>query len=157
MLTRCEGFKRFDIHTDAESHTPSILGHTSVTKLKVYRTQRVQLQKLHLINLRLMPIGERSSQDGSCSTQNRAPFVDCSVSVPCRIHCGAVYVGQTVRCLNSRLSEPSSSPRDVPSGRLALHVRDCGCTHIFHNTIGLQHKKKHLESTSGSIFVIFLR
>lgn len=89
--------------------------------------------------------GKRNSQDNTCNTQHRTSFVvECSVHVVYRtpFPCDAVYVGQMERCLNTRLRELSSSLRAVPSGHLALHVRDCRCIPIFHDNVVLQNQKR---------------
>lgn len=56
--------------------------------------------------------------------------------------CGAVYVVETGRCLSTRLMKHSEYVRAFPSGRPALHIRDCECTPLFHYTIALQRRKE---------------
>lgn len=49
-------------------------------------------------------------------------------------HVGKVYIGQTGRCINTRLREHALTLKSTPSGHLAMHVRDCSCTPLLSDT-----------------------
>lgn len=55
----------------------------------------------------------------------------CNVAYKVLFPCGKVYIQQTGRCLNERLKEHASSLREVRSGHLSVHVRDCSFTPLL--------------------------
>lgn len=96
--------------------------------------------------------GKRNSQDKACNTHHRACFVEWCLSVIYWIFftCGAANVGQAGRWLNTSLREHSSSLRAVLPGHRVVHIRDCGCTPIFHNFIVVHHRK---EKTAWELYI----
>lgn len=78
----------------------------------------------------------QSKQREACSIKHRNPYVTCTecvvYSIP--LTCDKVYVGQTGRCLNTRLTEHSYHCSKKDAGHLAIHCRDCGCAPMLGNT-----------------------
>ncbi|XP_064464986.1 uncharacterized protein LOC135376414 [Ornithodoros turicata] len=89
-----------------------------------------------------------------CEVQHKRPFVKCDTSLVYKIPltCGKYYIGQTGRCLNVRLLEHAAALKNTPSGHLAVHVRDCGCTPLFDCTCTLA---KHPNQTVREIHEAF--
>ncbi|CAN7980436.1 unnamed protein product [Ixodes pacificus] len=86
---------------------------------------------------RLCPkINSHHDKQDKCDVKHVNKFVNCLRGVVYEIlfSCGKVYVGQTGRCVNIRLREHELSLKSSPAGHLALHVRDCKCTPLFHRT-----------------------
>lgn len=62
-----------------------------------------------------------------CSIEHKTKFVPCAKTVIYEIPlpCGKKYVGQTERCLNTRLREHSNNVRTSVKAQLGIHCRDC--------------------------------
>uniref|UniRef100_A0A224Z7Z9 Tick transposon n=1 Tax=Rhipicephalus zambeziensis TaxID=60191 RepID=A0A224Z7Z9_9ACAR len=78
----------------------------------------------------------QSKRREACSIKHRNPYVTCTecvvYSIP--LTCNKVYVGQTGRCLNTRLTEHNYHCSKKDAGHLAIHCRDCGCAPMLGNT-----------------------
>uniref|UniRef100_A0A6G5AA22 Putative tick transposon n=1 Tax=Rhipicephalus microplus TaxID=6941 RepID=A0A6G5AA22_RHIMP len=71
-----------------------------------------------------------------CSIRHKLRFVECAHSVVYCIplSCGCVYIGQTGRCINTRLREHMSSLKGRPVTHLAMHCNECACSPCFSDT-----------------------
>ena len=69
----------------------------------------------------------------ACTIKHKIKFVQCTVNVVYRVplSCGKLYIGQTGRCLNSRLSEHKYNVEKYQQGNLAHHCSRCGCVPLF--------------------------
>lgn len=72
----------------------------------------------------------------NCSVKHRSPFVECKTGVVYQIpfSCGHVYVGQTGRCINIRLSEHRNSLKNNPYSHVTKHCSEHGCFPLFRDT-----------------------
>lgn len=72
-----------------------------------------------------------------CTVRHTSPFVPCTTGVVYQLpfSCGHVYIGQTGRCLNVRLSEHKRSLDGNAYSHVARHCAQHGCTPNFHDTI----------------------
>ena len=91
----------------------------------------------------------RSSARTICgiSHPEKTRFVDCARNVVYGIPltCGALYVGQTERCLNHRLREHAGNvKRSSSNSNLADHVKAGGCSPSFADTKILHSGQKDL-------------
>lgn len=70
------------------------------------------------------------------------------------LRCGAVYVGQTGRCLNVRLREHAYVLRVGTESHLVSHCKKCGCIQpLFENTKVLKH---YLGAHTRAIFEAYM-
>lgn len=83
----------------------------------------------------LMPSVNNPDGKKECPVNHVSPDVKCAVGVVYSIplSCGKTYVGQTGRCLVTRLQEHRSNIRGN-AGTLMMHSRECGCTGLFKNS-----------------------
>ncbi|XP_077507325.1 uncharacterized protein LOC144116482 [Amblyomma americanum] len=128
------------------------------------RTKAAVIPYLHAVSHKLKRIGNRAGIDiffsapkklhqlcrgvnsdterePDCVTRHRPRLVDCEKDVVYSIplSCGSIYIGQTGRCLNTRLQEHKRNLRDPNSGELALHCSKCkGCTPALESTVILR-------------------
>lgn len=81
--------------------------------------------------------------------------VPCATEVVYNIplSCGAAYIGQTGRCLNTRLNEHKSAVKKKEHAHLAAHCKECACISIFTNTSVLF---RHRSRTIREIMEAFL-
>lgn len=70
-----------------------------------------------------------------CTTKHEHCFTKCATSVVYNIPltCDKVYIGQTGRCINTRLREHHASLSSNDGANLARHCRECGCYPLFSN------------------------
>ena len=80
-------------------------------------------------------INSPDQQTDLCSKKHRTKFAECASGVVYEIplSCGAVYIGQTGRCVNDRAREHAAATRASPSGHLAIHCNRCPCTPVLHD------------------------
>lgn len=72
-----------------------------------------------------------------CGIRHKNQFVQCQSDVVYHIPltCGKAYVGQSGRCVNTRLREHNYAWSKQPSsGHLAIHCRVCKCEPLFNET-----------------------
>ncbi|CAN7979102.1 unnamed protein product, partial [Ixodes persulcatus] len=81
-------------------------------------------------------INNVKQQHHDCDINHKHRYVNCNSGVVYKIPftCGNVYIGQTGRCINTRLREHALTLKSTPSGHLAMHVRDCSCTPLLSDT-----------------------
>lgn len=86
-----------------------------------------------------------------CGQRHKQTYIPCQSQVIYEIPftCGRVYVGQSGRCVNTRLREHAASLNSTPSGHLAVHVRDCHCKPKLTETRIL---RRYREKTSREIY-----
>ncbi|XP_075726200.1 uncharacterized protein LOC142767846 [Rhipicephalus microplus] len=80
-----------------------------------------------------------------CAVNHKFSYILCAENVVYSIplSCGRIYVGQTGRCVNTRLKEHEYNVKNTISGHLGIHCRDCGCTPQFRDTkILARHKER---------------
>lgn len=89
-----------------------------------------------------------------CTIKHKKKYVPCQSQVIYEIPftCGKTYVGQTGRCVNTRLREHATSLKSTPAGHLAVHVRDCKCQPILTKTKIL---RRFRDKTSREIYEAF--
>lgn len=95
-------------------------------------------------------------RSGSCGTNHKRKFVGCRSEVVYEVplSCGKVYVGQTGRCLNKRLSEHSYAVASASGQHLAVHCRSCAnCIPLFEETkvLGRAREKRAREILEASV------
>lgn len=80
----------------------------------------------------------------SCEIKHRNPYVACTEEVIYKIPltCNKVYIGQTGRCINTRLTEHNRHFAAKDSGHLAFHCRDCGCAPTLTGTEIVRKERK---------------
>lgn len=73
---------------------------------------------------------------GSCTVNHTTKFVKCSLSVVycLPLTCGKVYIGQTGRCLNTRLLEHKRSLGTDIHSHIKRHCSQCGCSPLYSDT-----------------------
>lgn len=69
----------------------------------------------------------KSEEKKLCSIRHQNLFVPCEEGVVYRmpLSCGCEYIGQTSRCVNTRLKEHNKNLRDGNQGNLGLHCGNC--------------------------------
>lgn len=77
-----------------------------------------------------------------CSVGHQNKYVKCDRGVVYRVSlaCRRVYVGQTARCVNSRLREHQNNVHKRKDGNLSTHCGECPkCEPYFRNSVILFH------------------
>lgn len=88
------------------------------------------------------------SQSNNCGINHVRKFVECNKEVVYDIPltCGRRYVGQTERCLNTRLREHRNNCQLITHpGNLATHVSQCKCEPLFEKTTILSQVHDKME------------
>lgn len=69
----------------------------------------------------------RGKRKNACQVDHESTFVPCAEGVVYDIpfKCGKSYIGQTGKCINTRLRQHRTSLNGAPSSNLSLHYRDC--------------------------------
>lgn len=81
-------------------------------------------------------------ENSGCNVGHNNKYVECDGGVVYRVPlaCGRVYVGQTGRCINSRLREHQNNVLKRKNGNLSNHCAECqGCEPYFSNSVTLFH------------------
>lgn len=101
---------------------------------------------------------ERSStsRKGDCITKHQNQFVPCAsgvvYSIP--VTCGRCYIGQTGRCLNTRLREHKNNLSNNYGSHLAAHCKGCKCTPLFHKTtVIFRHRDDAAREVMEAFFI----
>nr|XP_054930737.1 uncharacterized protein LOC129386656 [Dermacentor andersoni]XP_054930738.1 uncharacterized protein LOC129386656 [Dermacentor andersoni] len=89
-----------------------------------------------------------------CTVKHTSPFVHCRMGVVYELpfSCGHVYIGQTGRCLNIRLSEHRRSLTGNAYSHVARHCSEHRCTPIYKDTTILS---THKNQTTREIIEAF--
>lgn len=70
---------------------------------------------------------QRKESETTCGVKHETMYVPCAEEVVYKIpmSCGQIYIGQTGRCINTRLKEHANNLEANKSNHLVDHVRDC--------------------------------
>lgn len=75
-----------------------------------------------------------ANKEKECKVDRKKRFVTCREGVVYRVplSCGHEYIGQTGRCINSRLKEHDYNANENQQGHISLHCRRCGTESTGH-------------------------
>lgn len=92
----------------------------------------------------------------SCNINHRIKFVPCIKGTVYKIpfSCGDIYIGQTGRCLNSRLAEHKRSLEKAGYSRLAAHHRKCRCKPELYKTTVLREDQDEMSREKWETYYI---
>lgn len=78
----------------------------------------------------------KSSSQNKCGVKHRDASIPCALGVVYRIPltCKKAYIGQTGRCLYTRLKEHSGTFKPCTYANLPSHCNTCGCTPLYNET-----------------------
>ena len=81
-----------------------------------------------------------------CNIKHASPFVECRTAVVycLPMSCRKMYIGQTGRCVNTRLSEHKRSLTNNAYSHIRRHCLDFGCKPLFSETVILSNHKDQL-------------
>lgn len=111
-------------------------------------------QKLGKMCAQVQSRAEGKRTEGSCGVQHKKKFVPCNKGVVYQLplSCGKSYMGQSGRCVNTRLGEHRRSLNATTYSRLADHSRACGCYPVLRETTVLS---IHAKQTGREIIEAF--
>lgn len=71
-----------------------------------------------------------------CGVSHRSKVVDCATRVVYGLpfSCDAIYIGQTGRCVNLRLSKPEANCSTNALPHVVAHCKECGCVSQYEKT-----------------------